>query len=68
MTKCPVDVCSPTWQRARMGVRILFGIIALGLLVVAWSAWHGGLAVVTIGAVVLAGWMGWMAFNGLVRR
>jgi hypothetical protein len=51
-----------------MGVRILFGIIALGLLVVAWSAWQGGLAVVTIGAVVLAGWMGWMALNGLLRR
>jgi len=51
-----------------MGVRILFGIIALGLLVVAWSAWQGGLAVVTIGAVVLAGWMGWMALNRFVRR
>ena len=51
-----------------MGMRMLFGIIALGLLVVAWSAWHGGLAVVTIGAVVLAGWMSWMALNGLLRR
>jgi hypothetical protein len=51
-----------------MGVRVLFGIIALGLFVVAWSAWQGGLAVVTIGAVVLAGWMSWMALNGFVRR
>ncbi len=51
-----------------MGMRILFGIIAVGLLLVAWSAWQGGLAVVTIGAVVLAGWMGWMALNGVLRR
>jgi hypothetical protein len=51
-----------------MGIRILFGILALGLLVIAWSAWQGGLAIVTIGAFALAAWLGWMALNGLVRR
>jgi hypothetical protein len=51
-----------------MGVRILFGILAAGLLIIAWSAWQGGLAIITIGAVALAGWLAWMSLNGLLRR
>lgn len=49
-------------------MRLLFGVLALALLVIAWSAWQGGITIVTIGALVIAGWMGWMALNGLLRR
>lgn len=63
-----MDVYPLTCDRIGMAMRLLFGVLALALLVIAWSAWQGGITIVTIGALVIAGWMGWMALNGLLRR
>ncbi len=50
-----------------MAVALLFAVLALGLGVVAWAAWDGGLTIAAIGALVLAVWMASMALGG-VRR
>jgi hypothetical protein len=51
-----------------VATRILFAVLALGLLVVAWAAWNGGQRIPAIGAAVLAIWMASMAAGGLRRR
>jgi hypothetical protein len=51
-----------------MAGAILFAILALGLLVIAWSAWRGGLTIAAIGALVLGAWMGTMAVTAFRRR
>jgi hypothetical protein len=51
-----------------MATRILFGVLAIGLLVVAWAAWHGGQRIPAIGAAVIAIWMASLAAGGLRRR
>lgn len=64
----PLDATPTTWHRARMAGAILFAILALGLLVIAWSAWRGGLTIAAIGALVLGAWMGTMAVTAFRRR
>ncbi len=51
-----------------MTTRLLFTVLAAGLAVVAWSAWHGGLKIPAVGAFVLAAWLVWMAGRGLRKR
>lgn len=58
----------PTWHRAGMALSALFGILAIGLAVIAWAAWRGGLGLAALGALALALWMGSMAIAGLRRR
>ena len=57
-----------TCHGAGVATRILFAVLALGLLVVAWAAWNGGQRIPAIGAAVLAIWMASMAAGGLRRR
>jgi hypothetical protein len=51
-----------------MATRILFAILALGLLVVAWAAWNGGQKIPAIGAAVIALWMVSLAAGGRRRK
>lgn len=51
-----------------MATRILFAVLALGLLAVAYAAWSGGLTIAAIGAAVIAVWMASLAAGGLRRR
>ncbi len=63
-----LDVSALTCDRATMTTRLLFTVLAAGLAVVAWSAWHGGLKIPAVGAFVLAAWLVWMAGRGLRKR
>lgn len=51
-----------------MAGALLFGALALGLLVIAWSAWRGGLTIAAIGALVLGLWLVAMAVSAFRRR
>lgn len=51
-----------------MAGALLFAVLALGLLVIAWSAWQGGLTIAAIGALVLGLWLVAMAFGSFRRR
>ncbi len=64
----PLDGSGHTCDRAVMATRLLFAVLAVGLLVIAWAAWNGGQRIPAIGALVLAVWMGTMAAGGLRRR
>ena len=57
-----------TCHGAVMATRILFAVLALGLLVVAWAAWHGGQRIPAIGAAIIGIWMASLAAGGLRRR
>lgn len=64
----PLDATPTTWHRAGMAGALLFGALALGLLVIAWSAWRGGLTIAAIGALVLGLWLVAMAVSAFRRR
>jgi hypothetical protein len=51
-----------------MATRILFAVLAVGLLVVAWAAWHGGQRIPAVGAAIIGIWMASLAAGGLRRR
>jgi hypothetical protein len=51
-----------------MATRILFAVLAGGLLVVAVAAWNGGQPIVAIGAAVIGLWLASMAIAGLRRH
>ncbi len=63
-----LDESAHTCDGADMATRILFAVLAVGLLVVAGAAWNGGQRIPAIGAAVLGVWMASMAVGGLLRR
>lgn len=63
-----LDESPNTCHGAAMATRILFAVLALGLLVIAWAAWNGGQRIPAVGAAVLAVWLLTMAAGGLRRR
>lgn len=50
-----------------MAIAVLFAILAVGLGVVAWAAWDGGLGIAALGALVLGLWMASMAVAAFRR-
>lgn len=50
-----------------MAVAALFAVLALGLAVIAVTAWRGGLGIAAIGAAVLAVWLLTMAVTAIRR-
>lgn len=51
-----------------MAGALLFAALAAGLLVIAWSAWNGGLPIVALAALALGVWMIGMAAGAFRRR
>ena len=63
-----LDESALTCHGAGMATRILFAVLAGGLLVVAVAAWNGGQPIVAIGAAVIGLWLASMAIAGLRRH
>lgn len=49
-------------------MRMLFGALAGGLLVVAVAAWRGDQPIAALGAAVIGAWLGAQAARGIRRR
>mgnify|MGYP006278482975 FL=1 len=49
-------------------MRLLFGALGAGLIVVAVAAWDGGLRIAAVGAGAIAAWLVTLALGGLRRR
>ena len=46
-----------------MAMRILFGVLAAGLLAIAIAAWRGGQPIPALGAAVIAAWLAALAIR-----
>ena len=55
-------------HRAHVAMRMLFGALAGGLIVVAAAAWRGGQPIVALGAAAIGLWLGAQALRGVGRR
>lgn len=66
--RAALDVGGLSCHRAAMAMRVLFGVLCVGLVVVAVAAWRGGQPIPAVGAAAIAAWLGAQAGRGIRRR